>query len=274
VHPPLTISIEAVSSSASSGGLISKPKGVKRPAEADAHEVAWAEGVLRSHCFPKRRKTASPAVDGALVFLLGGKSSRNAVRYSRDSNDASSLLGHLLVTDVGPLARRPSRLQVLASSRGGAAPEHIADEELFEPGELEGFLRDEQERDTLARIVDWDDDVLACAPVPRARQKVQPPKGHERIDMSRLALMLHADDDEDVVLDKATSDISKQGWDNLVNFDDDKDEDDMFPHMDSFHDSASPAVSGNAVVADEDEAEDWRPPSPISRLDISDWYEF
>jgi transcription factor IIIB subunit 2 len=52
----------------------------------------------------------------------------------------------------------PTRLQLLAVSRGGSGEHAICDEELFVDGELEGMLRNEEEVETMRRILQFDGD--------------------------------------------------------------------------------------------------------------------
>jgi hypothetical protein len=50
----------------------------------------------------------------------------------------------------------PTRLQLLTAARHGGS-DAIADEELFEEGELEAVFRNEEEVGVLVRLVDWDE---------------------------------------------------------------------------------------------------------------------
>ncbi|KJA27492.1 hypothetical protein HYPSUDRAFT_35401 [Hypholoma sublateritium FD-334 SS-4] len=55
------------------------------------------------------------------------------------------------------IRRPPTRLQLLAQDRGGVSEEQIPDDELFTPGELEGFLRNNDEIQVFRSVFGWND---------------------------------------------------------------------------------------------------------------------
>ena len=72
----------------------------------------------------------------------------------------------------------PTRLQLLASARGGADEHHIADDELFAADELEGLLRTPSEVEAVRAMLGWsasastpEPDPESAAPTPRATGK-------------------------------------------------------------------------------------------------------
>jgi hypothetical protein len=153
-----------------------------------------------------------------------------------------SLLTHLLTADPASLSLfdRPSRLRVMANQRGGADAKHIADDELFEDGELEAVMRTSEEVEALRRVVgsEWSDadseetrglilegayggdkesnDANRGASRGREKKK-KAPKGSERVDMSRLARLLG--EDGGAVGEAGDDDVYGDAWDGLVAFD-------------------------------------------------------
>lgn len=119
----------------------------------------------------------------------------------------------------------PTRLQLLAVSRGGTSPSDIADDELFEPGELEGLLRNDAEREALVPLMElnWgslaqdhaQDSHFAEGIVPKRNKNKQPGqtesrRGAKRVNMDVLGRILRrgtetsqSDTDSDLSLDEA-----------------------------------------------------------------------
>ncbi|KAH9948593.1 hypothetical protein B0H21DRAFT_689815 [Amylocystis lapponica] len=109
----------------------------------------------------KKRKTRHDrSIAQASHFLLRPLSGTSSPRLASDREGGPDLLTHLLTADTSDLthvfARAPSRLQLLAASRGGADEEDIADDELFAEGELEGMFRSTEEACALRQTMDWD----------------------------------------------------------------------------------------------------------------------
>lgn len=79
------------------------------------------------------------------------------------SSRADELFRHFLTMDGAALSHAfvhpPTRLQLLSSSLGGE--DRIGDEDLFDEGELEGFLRNVDEVDAFRRTIDWEEDAPA-----------------------------------------------------------------------------------------------------------------
>ncbi|KZT24124.1 hypothetical protein NEOLEDRAFT_1068191 [Neolentinus lepideus HHB14362 ss-1] len=98
---------------------------------------------------------------------------------------------HLLTAHVASLSAPPTRLQILAMERGGE--EQVRDEELFEDGELESFMRTDSEVEVAKKMMDISEDDEQSE---RESQEVVPKKrrkeegGTKRIDMDRLAALL------------------------------------------------------------------------------------
>ena len=106
----------------------------------------------------KKRKTRhNRSVESASQFLLNP--SNTPVKPSKFT-DHNQLLSHLLSSDTLSLSHTfvhpPTRLQLLRAARLGGS-DAIADEELFEKGELEAMFRTEEEVEVFVRLVDWDE---------------------------------------------------------------------------------------------------------------------
>lgn len=99
---------------------------------------------------------------------------------------------HLLTAHVSSLSAAPTRLQILAIERGGE--EDVGDEELFEDGELEGFMRTEEEVEVARRMIidsdDEDGDQCGAEDVRKKRRADGEVQGTKRIDMERLNALL------------------------------------------------------------------------------------
>ena len=115
----------------------------------------------------KKAKTHHPrSVVEASQFLLNPLSaSLPAVPASSSPPTATSsagppdLLTHLLTADASSLPRMftqaPTRLQLLATERGGTDERHITDDELFTADELEGLMRSAEEAEAVRIAMGW-----------------------------------------------------------------------------------------------------------------------
>lgn len=119
-------------------------------------------------------------------------------------NGGVSLLNHLLTCSPDELSRAkgtlPTRLQLLAASRGGSTAEHITDEELFANGELEGFIRNEQEREALLPLfqLNWSEEISKEDAGHAGKPVVTETKrGAKRVDMDVLSRFLGGPADGD-----------------------------------------------------------------------------
>ncbi|PPQ70279.1 hypothetical protein CVT24_000842 [Panaeolus cyanescens] len=169
----------------------------------------------------KRQKLSRPLAD-ANSFLLNPLGSS----FTSDStskqlkcesmansfpNDRFSLGIYTLTTDSAPTHHAPSRLQLLALDRGGASDKHIADDELFAPGEFELMLRNDVEQQQLQQILGWDKEDASqdnvnnkrSAAAPKARPSEcaskpegEPPAKKSRINMEALARFLAGERDQ------------------------------------------------------------------------------
>ena len=177
----------------------------------------------------KRRKAdkKGSAMQAAYRLLLDPSSSGSldAATFIGDV----SLLSHLLTCSPDELSRMRgtlplTRLQLLAASRGGSTAEHVADEELFANGELEGLLRNEQEREALLPLfqLNWGEEIPGeeVAVGHHKPEATEPKRGAKRIDMSAFSRLVdgHVDDDssneEDAVFpDPNNIDVYQWGWD-------------------------------------------------------------
>ncbi|KAF8843634.1 hypothetical protein BDN67DRAFT_896882 [Paxillus ammoniavirescens] len=159
----------------------------------------------------KKNQIKRGAIHEAYQLLLDplsssvSSTSRNkAPSTSATSTYEVSMLTHVLTCPPDELSRRAAltRLQLLAASRGGSGPENIADEELFDDGELEGLLRSEQEQEALQPLfeLNWgkgtasenDEPLVSCPkPVGTAAKR-----GSKRVNMDVLARILGGDADD------------------------------------------------------------------------------
>lgn len=238
----------------------------------------------------KKRKTRhNRSVESASHFLLDP--SNSPTKPSKPAED-DQLLSHLLSSDASPLSQTyvhpPTRLQLLHAARPGGSGA-IADEELFEEGELESMFRTEDEVDVLMRLVDWDQveeekrlkAFLKASSGRPAKSKQDTPqvgsspqRGTGRINMDTFQKLMDQTSDLDNFVAGCQEVDEERTPDDLV------DEDD---HGDSFHwlfDLPIPALDTYsrpsittpptllAHTRDSDdqlggiEEEDWRPMSP------------
>ncbi|KAG2157391.1 hypothetical protein DEU56DRAFT_921928 [Suillus clintonianus] len=163
---------------------------------------------------PPRKKRKTSSVEDAYHFLLDPLSAKSYTlsnpMVSEDpgasttrSDTSSPILSppsvpfttHLLSTSSYDSKRSPSRLQLLALSRGGGSAEHIHDDELFVAGELEGLLRSHEEQEALKPLfrLQWQEDADTVAlhanrGPETARMEVS--RGSGRVDMEALARIL------------------------------------------------------------------------------------
>jgi transcription factor IIIB subunit 2 len=185
------------------------------------------------------------AMQAAHRLLLDPLSSGSAT-----FSDDISMLAHILTCSRDELSRvrgtPPTRLQLLAVSRGGSTADHIADEELFANGELEGVLRNEQEREALLPLfqLNWSEEISREeAAVARRKSIATAKRGAKRVDMDAMARLLgHGDGasshEEDAVFpDPDNIDAYQWGWDD-------------YTHRSAEHQEVTEVVS------------DWRPGSP------------
>jgi transcription factor IIIB 90 kDa subunit len=257
-----------------------------------------AEEVVRAQYSRKRRKKIPKEVDTASAFLLSPSNSASPATAASSKKSSRSqptinaeddlcLLTHLLSADPHTLSlsHPPTRLQILATARGGADVDHIRDDELFEEGELENILRPPEEVDAFARTVDWPDELPATEPRRQRRgPKPKGPKGSQRVDMDKLARLLGESPGELEDDDKEDGDV----WDDFVAFDawspgaglapeDDKDDDSEREDAETgvLRSAPAPRSGLNARFdgAEDEEVEEWRPASP-GGADGGDYYDF
>jgi transcription factor IIIB subunit 2 len=179
--------------------------------------------ALRHHQPRKKRKIKDHSVEDAYHFLLNPLSAKSytllSPMVSEDSgasttrSDTSSLFltpptvpftTHLLSTPSYDSKHSPSRLQLLALSRGGGSAEHVRDDELFVEGELEELIRNSEEQEALKPLfrLQWqeeDDTVAHHTDHGSQTVRMEVSRGSGRVDMAALARIL---DGEDVVDDE------------------------------------------------------------------------
>ncbi|KAI6039954.1 hypothetical protein EDC04DRAFT_2680373 [Pisolithus marmoratus] len=198
----------------------------------------------------KRRKITHGSTYEACRFLL------NPLSLSPTSFRGSSSSSRIPEKDP------PTRLQLLALTRGGSAPEDIPDEELFEQGELEGLLRSEEERDALMPLfeLNWGtqcspNDITPVSPQNKPT-RTDPKRGAKRINMEVLNHILEGG------REFSLSDVD---WDNSDEGDNENKVDQYSNQTDFFEDICSSpiTVSGRSPIEEEVETiDDWWPLSP------------
>ncbi|KAJ3511420.1 hypothetical protein NMY22_g15651 [Coprinellus aureogranulatus] len=119
---------------------------------------------------PAKKRKIHHSLNEASSFLLNPFSRSLAstkVKDKRTSTQAKSSLSRLPLTSyvlsTSSLTsvvshRPPTRLQLLAASRGGSSEDAIRDDELFAEGELEGMLRSPDEVELMRRVFQFDED--------------------------------------------------------------------------------------------------------------------
>ncbi|KIJ16735.1 hypothetical protein PAXINDRAFT_162390 [Paxillus involutus ATCC 200175] len=208
----------------------------------------------------KKTQIKRGAIHEAYQLLLDPLSvsspSRNkALSTSATSTYEVSMLTHMLTCPPDELSRRTAhtRLQLLAASRGGSGPENIADEELFDDGELEGLLRSEREQEALQPLfeLNWgkgttseDDEPLVSCPKPVGTAAK---RGSKRVNMDVLARILGGDADDGEKEEPELPDSDKRNHLHHL---------DLLP-MPS---QQIPLMEGAESISD------WRPLSPDDRL--------
>lgn len=196
---------------------------------------------------PKTRTLYQRAIGRASQFLLSPTSHSPTLPRKRQPHFDDDTLIHLLTVDTPSLTHvchtAPTRLQSISLKRGGE--DTIDDEELFEEGELEGFIRSEEEVNILRETFGWEEvkDHSVDQPHPlsgdsRKRRSScdddpsdAPPRRKQRIDMDALAHIL---------------DPNNHLSDNLV-----PDEEET-----------NPGTSALAFTGEDEVVSDWRPLSP------------
>ncbi|KIJ68930.1 hypothetical protein HYDPIDRAFT_164654 [Hydnomerulius pinastri MD-312] len=209
------------------------------------------EGAHSTQPPKKKRKIKHGTFNEAFQLLLDplspspSTSRQQAQLTSTTVGSEVSLLTHILTCPPGELVRRtaPTRLQLLATSRGGSTSEDVADEELFGEGELQGYLRTDQEIEVLQPLfqLNWGADPPDDEP-PATQPKIagaEAKRGAKRVNMGALARILNGDAD----VDKEFSDSEKDDY--LHHFD--------LPSTPSRHHSPTEGVES---------VSDWRPISP------------
>lgn len=191
-----------------------------------------SEPPERCHHQPrKKRKTKNYNVEDAYHFLLNPLSAKSYTlsnsMVSEDpgasttcSDTSSPILTpptvpfttHLLSTSSYDSKHSPSRLQLLALSRGGGSAEHIRDDELFLEGELEELLRNSEEREALKPLfrLQWQEDDTVVHHADRGPQtaRMEVSRGSGRVDMAALARILGGEevvDGEECEVDSESS---------------------------------------------------------------------
>lgn len=212
-----------------------------------------------------RKSVHDRAVERTSQFLLHPLAKRShtssSARPAEVQQGSSGFIEHFFTADDSNLshafAQPPTRLQLLASSRG---EESINDEELFDDGELEGLLRTSDEveiiRQTFAGEWNVRDEGTGSDTPPRPQKKRKrgeqdptpggsPSKRTKRVNMDALARLL----DPDTHLDE-------------VGEDDEFGELSLELGLENDDDERLQTSFGFTQDGDGEEVEEWRPLSP------------
>lgn len=181
----------------------------------------------------------------------------------------SSLLIYCLSAPMP--SQRPTRLQLLATARGGA--DEIPDSELFEENEMESLLRSEEEIKMVAHLYDWNEDTEMTSDSETAlgsvsqtskrsrhacRDESTTKESCKRINLDALARFLN---DENAQDDQPLTGLLGEGYDSdVVDSGPEGDSGNEMPHdiqLVSLTSTPRKNTSNEELVL-----EDWRPTSP------------
>jgi len=251
---------------------------------------------------PKGRKT-NRAVVQSMQFLLDPlgtpvppfppPSAHTPLPFSQ-----LSLATYLLTTPSASASSKvPTRLQLLACLRGGSSEENIRDEELFAEGELENFFRDENEVSILRKTFGWDEGHLVEESHTGKRKRTKNLTDSEdvvvigsalrprktRLNMEALAQFMSEDrstlvDSEQLMgLEEAVDEVDLENAEQNSDEDPNRDDDHTAHPLEKRrrHSTSELATELVTQLAVDEEAEgvvldEWRPPSPGSRVTYDD----
>ncbi|TBU29028.1 hypothetical protein BD311DRAFT_693598 [Dichomitus squalens] len=253
------------------------------------------------------RKKAKPrhprTVVDASQFLLNPLSTAISSPPPVPVAGPPDLLTHLLTADASSLphafACAPTRLQLLASARGGTEERHITDEELFAEDELEGLMRSPEEAEAVRIAMGWDvesdDEEHDGGNVPvekssakgKKRKRKSPagedvdagngsePRGSKKINMEALARLLNPDGDFDVEAEDGVGGPEIYSRQVSVHEGDDEEGEEWDEDGEEEIGVGSYHEAGNVQhgAAGEEVVGEWRPPSPGGGHS-EDWFEF
>ncbi|KDQ18458.1 hypothetical protein BOTBODRAFT_512433 [Botryobasidium botryosum FD-172 SS1] len=148
-----------------SGSSSSQPTKRRRTDEGESAELRHRPAAY-VYAYPERHPRYKKGIKVASTSLLALESHSAtgkipALIPGNAPEETQSFRSHLLSASFLPTAAPPTRLALLAAAKGEGA---IEDDELFEEGELEGFIRDETEVEEIRQIRgeewsgDWEDD--------------------------------------------------------------------------------------------------------------------
>ncbi|EGN95447.1 hypothetical protein SERLA73DRAFT_186453 [Serpula lacrymans var. lacrymans S7.3] len=216
----------------------------------------------------KKRKTTHGTLGQACQFLLDPLSSAlppasssatsqvSSHLVSPSSAQSPSLASYLLACSPDlPLRNKPTRLQLLATARGGSDLNHVGDDELFEESEWEGIFRSEEEREKLQPLfmLEWGEDDLVDKPDSYSEENAQTKKSSKGKgkEVARGANRINMDALERVL----------RGTDSLV---EEGQSDDEYAGVDVGEYPSSPVLNttGFTTTDGAEEIEAWRPLSP------------
>lgn len=246
----------------------------------------------------KKVRTRHPrSVVHASHFLLNPLATGIPPRSSTTESGPPDLLTHLLTADAASLphafARAPTRLQLLASERGGTDEQYIADDELFAEDELEGYMRSPEEAAAVRTAMGWDADAdrddagklfeRTTGEAGRGKKRKRGEekdadegtgraRGSKKIDMDALARLL--DPDADLDLDSVGGDFGAAGDGHDREEDVEWDDVDEEATVSTAH-NPDRAVRVQCGAVDEEVVEEWRPMSPGGGGgSAEDWFDF
>ncbi|KAJ7098054.1 hypothetical protein B0H15DRAFT_928396 [Mycena belliarum] len=147
-----------------------------RPAEPDLEGGDSDTDTAQSRPRKRRRLHALQEATQFLLNPLEGSLPASFFPSSSSTFHSHSLpLPTYLLTSSLPMRydKLPSRLQLLSVTRGGVGPDEIRDDELFDDGELDQIMRNEDQITELRNILRWDESIDEV-------QRKDPPKSRKR----------------------------------------------------------------------------------------------
>ncbi|KAJ2925206.1 hypothetical protein H1R20_g11868, partial [Candolleomyces eurysporus] len=247
---------------------------------------------------PMKRRKLHHSLDDASQFLLNPFNASQLPRSGQRKPALShfALTSYVLSTSsLGSVGRKPpTRLQLLATARGGSGEDVIHDDELFAEGELEGLLRNDEEIKMMKHLISWDDEderspSRSDAPMTTKKAKTKRqetgPKKTSRINMEAFASLMRESEDEPIGEEKEDEgedhSYSLLGLDGMLTEDGpieyESDEEDT-QEVDYTATPKTPFNSRTTSVGAEDNdgetiLDAWRPPSPSGGVSLDNRYE-
>ncbi|KAJ2917252.1 hypothetical protein MD484_g3194, partial [Candolleomyces efflorescens] len=254
---------------------------------------------------PSKRRKLHHSLDEASHFLLNPFNAPqlpcSGQRKSALSNFAltSYVLSTSSLASVG--RKPPTRLQLLATARGGSGEDVIYDDELFAEGEIEGLLRNDEEIKMMKHLFSWgndeDEDSPPRSDAPMTTRKTKAmrqgdhqdagPRKTSRINMEAFATFMQESEGDSIGGEKEDDEedqsYSLLGLDGMLTDDGpvdyqsaDEDAQEADHHATPrapFNSRATSVGAEKDLEAGETILDAWRPPSPSGGVSLDNRYE-